>query len=90
VASPAGLTAATRSALFVLGAAADAGFQFRVVGVGKLEVLGPPGLPDDLCEPVNNAVRVHAPEIVRLLRWFDAERRHGRFWRPRPEPRARQ
>jgi hypothetical protein len=84
------LTEATRSAFFILAAAADAGFQFRAAGAGKLEVLGPPGLPDDLCQPVIDAVRAHGGEILRLIRWLDAEADQGRIWSPRAEPEIRQ
>jgi hypothetical protein len=84
------LTEATREAMEVLDAAGAAGFQFRAAGVGKLEVLGSPGLAPDLCESVIAAVRVHGAEILRLVRWLDAEAAQGRFWSPRPGPEARQ
>jgi hypothetical protein len=84
------LSKQTRQALFVLGAAADAGFELRAPGVGKLETVGPPGLPDDLCQPVLDAIRVHGGEILRLLKWFDAEADQGRIWCPAAEPRTRQ
>jgi hypothetical protein len=82
---PAALSKATRTALFIAAAAADAGFSLRIVGRGKLEVLGPPGLPDDLCQPILDAVREHGPEVLRLVRWFADEERQGRVWRPAPE-----
>jgi hypothetical protein len=86
-ARPAGdLSEATRQALFILGAAADAGFALRPAGAGRLEILGPAGLPDDLCQPIVDAIRAHGAEILRLLRWFDDEARQGRFWSPRPGP----
>jgi hypothetical protein len=81
---------ATRQALFVYASAADAGFSFRRAGKGRLEVLGPPGLPDELCQPVVDAIRAHGAEILRLIRWFDAEADQGRIWSPRPEKRTRQ
>jgi hypothetical protein len=81
-------SAATRTALFIFGAATDAGFKFHIAGAGKLEVQGPTGMPDDVCEPVIKAVREHGAEILRLLRWFTAEADQGRIWRPRPEPRT--
>jgi hypothetical protein len=84
------LTKATRTALLIFASAADAGFQFRAAGAGRLEVMGPPGLPDDRCQPVINAIRAHGAEILRLVRWFDAEADQGRIWSPRPEPRTRQ
>jgi hypothetical protein len=85
-----GLTEATRSALFVLAAAADAGFSFRAAGAGRLEVRGPIGMPDELCEPTIAAVRTHGAEILRLIRWLNSEADQGRFWSPRPGPEARQ
>jgi hypothetical protein len=85
---PTALTEATRQALFVLGAATASGFRFRSPGAGKLEVQGPPGAPDDLCRPVLDAIRANGGEILRLLRFFDDERRQGRFWRPRLEPKG--
>jgi hypothetical protein len=81
---------ATRQALFVYASAADAGFSFRRAAAGRLEVLGPPGLPDELCQPVLAAIRAHGAEILRLVKWFDAEARRGRIWAPRAEPGARQ
>jgi hypothetical protein len=84
------LTEAQRSAFFILTSAADAGFSFRAAGVGKLEIVGPPGLAPDLCQPVLDAVRIHGAEILRLIRWLDAEKRQGRVWSPRPGAEARQ
>jgi hypothetical protein len=88
--SPPGLSESTRMALFVLGAATDAGFQFRIAGQGQLEILGPQGVAPTLCEPTLAAIRSHGAEIQRLLRWFAAERRQGRYWNPPRGPRARQ
>jgi hypothetical protein len=90
VTKPDSLTEATRSAFFIFAAAADAGFSFRAAGAGQLEVLGPPGLPDDICEPVLAAIRTHGAEILRLVRWLNSEADQGRFWSPRIEPRTRQ
>lgn len=59
----------------------EAGFSLRARGATKLEILGPPGLPDDLCQPVIAAVRAHAAEILRLLRWLDDEKRPSRLER---------
>jgi hypothetical protein len=84
------LAASTRQALFIFASAADAGFSFRAAGAGKLEIQGPPGLADDLCEPVVAAVRAHGGEILRLVKWLDREADAGRFWAPRPEPGTRQ
>jgi hypothetical protein len=83
------LSQATRTALFVYASAADAGFSFRA-GAGRLEVEGPPGLPDAVCQPIVKAVREHGAEILRLLRWFDREAAHGRFWSPPRGPEMRQ
>jgi hypothetical protein len=85
---PAAISESTRTALFVLGAAAASGFRFRAAGAGKLEVEGPADIAPERCEPVLDAIRANGAEIQRLLRWFDDERRHGRFWRPRLEPRG--
>jgi hypothetical protein len=87
---PAGLSEATRAAVFILASAADAGFSFRIAGKGRLEITGPPGLADELCQPIINAIRVHGAEILRLVRWLDAEEAQGRFWPPRAGPEARQ
>ena len=84
------LTQATRTALFVFASAADAGFQFRAAGAGRLEVQGPPGLEPALCQPIVDAVRANGAEILRLLRWFDSEADRGRFWSPRPDSETRQ
>lgn len=84
------LGAATREALFIFASAAGAGFSFRAAGEGKLEVRGPPGLPDDLCQPVVDAIRANGAEILRLIRWLDAEADQGRVWSPTPGPQARQ
>jgi hypothetical protein len=84
------LTKQTRTALFIFKAAADAGFQFRAAGAGQLEIMGPPGLPDDRCASLVDAIRQHGAEILRLVKWFDAEARRGRIWAPRAEPGARQ
>ena len=78
------LTAATRTAFFIFASAADAGFSFRAAGAGKLEILGPAGLPDDLCQPVVDAIRAHGAEILRLVKWFDSEADEGRTWAPKP------
>ena len=87
---PAGLTEQTRVALFIFTAARDAGFELRAAGAGRLQVLGPPDMDAALCQPVIEAVRRHGPEILRLIKWFNAERRQGRFWRPPPERRTPQ
>jgi hypothetical protein len=84
------LTEATRSAFFVLAAAADAGFSFRAAGHGKLQITGPIGVDPKLCEDTAAAIRKHGAEILRLIRWFDAEADQGRFWSSRPGPEARQ
>jgi hypothetical protein len=84
------LTEATRLAFFVFAGAADAGFKFRAAGAGKLEIVGPPGLAPDLCEPVVEAIRAHGAEILRLIRWLDDEADQGRIWSPRPESATRQ
>jgi hypothetical protein len=76
--------------LFILGAAADAGFSFRAGGLGQLEILGPPGVAPTLCEATIAAIRTHGAEILRLLRWFDAEADAGRFWSPPACPEIRQ
>jgi hypothetical protein len=87
---PDSISESQRMALFTLGAAASAGFELRAAGAGRLEILGPPGAPDDVCRPVLDAVHEAGPEILRLLRFFDDEARQGRFWRPVPAPRAPQ
>ena len=84
------LSKSTQSALFVLAAASDAGFALRAAGEGQLEVLGPPGLPDDLCQPTLEAIRAHGAEIQRLLRWLNFEAAKGRIWSLRPGPETRQ
>jgi hypothetical protein len=83
------LSQATRMALFVYASAADAGFSFRA-GAGRLEVEGPPGLPDAVCQPIVKAVREHGAEILRLVKWLNSEARCGRVWSPRPGPETRQ
>ena len=83
-------THATRTALFVLASAADAGFRFRVAGYGKLEVLGPDDVDPALCEPTIAVIRQHGPEIQRLVRWLEAEAGEGRHWRPKVDRGARQ
>jgi hypothetical protein len=75
---------AMRAALFVYSGAADAGFSFRRAAPGKLEVLGPPGVAPELCKSTVATIRAHAAEILRLLRWFDAEADEGRIWAPSP------
>ena len=84
------LTQATRSALFILGEAIAAGFELRVAGHGRLEVVGPVGVDPALCEPTVEAIRNNGAEILRLICWFAAEERQGRFWSPRLGPEARQ
>jgi hypothetical protein len=76
-------TQATRTALFVLASAADAGFRFRAVGYGKLEIEGPAGVDPALCEPTIAVIRQHGPEIQRLVRWLNAEAAEGRYWKPK-------
>jgi hypothetical protein len=76
----------TVRAFFVLASASAAGFSIRTAGTGKLEIVGPVGVPTDVCEPTIAAVRAHGGEILRLLRWLDDERRQGRIWSPRPGP----
>ena len=84
------LTAATHRALFILGAAADAGFEFKAAGAGQLQVMGPTGVDPRLCEETITEIRKHGAEILRLIKWLDREADQGRFWTPRPEPRTPQ
>jgi hypothetical protein len=83
------LAESTRQALFILTSAGAAGFSFRAVGPGQLQVTGPAGLPDEACAPVLDAVRQNGSEILRLVKWFNSEAAAGRFWSPRPEPGGR-
>lgn len=83
-------TQATRQALFIFKAAADAGFSFRAAGKGQLEILGPIGVDPAICAPVLAAIREHGSEIQRLVRWLADEADHGRIWSPRPEWGTRQ
>ena len=87
---PDSLTEAQRSAFFIFASAGAAGFQFRAAGAGKVEVRGPPGLADDLCQPVIDAVRTHRAEIFRLVRWLNREADQSRIWSPRPGPETRE
>jgi hypothetical protein len=69
-----------RTAAFVYGSAAEAGFLFRAHPSSRFQVLGPPDIDPALCENTIAAIRAHAAGIAALVRFLDSEADEGRLW----------